>query len=252
MEENPHLAVVTAHVAEGVLDFSLGAGGGTCEVVVAHRDRDSALELDLVVVVAALSPALATIDRKAGILLVAVLDNAATNEVRHRLRTRRAELVIGGLRRFEKHVRMTVGIELGSGIASGRNVIALLLVSLGDTFDCTSPSRLDFQDLLLCHWDRPRRCGRSSIRSCRTDVWSNPCVVAPMHEHRQTNPYIFELVLARAIFPEPIYIVCSPVLIVIGKAIDISGNNIILLQLEYRLHCVRGFGRAQFAAAPTR
>ena len=120
VEEDAHLAVVAARVAEGVLDRRDVAGGGAREVVRAHGHADAALELDLVVVVHALGPALAAVDREASVLALelVVLHRLGADKVRHGLLTRRAERVGGRLGRLEQHVAVAVAIELASGLAS--------------------------------------------------------------------------------------------------------------------------------------
>jgi len=68
VQVDAHLAVVVALVAEGVLDANLVAGGRVGEDVVAHCLRRRAVEVDLVVAEGDVLPALAAVDRKAGIL----------------------------------------------------------------------------------------------------------------------------------------------------------------------------------------
>jgi len=166
VEEDAHLAVVAARVAEGVLDLGLARVLRRREEVVTHGDADAALELDLVVVVDALRPALAAVDREARILLVAVVDDRAADEVRHGLLAGRPELVLGGLGRLEEHVGVAVGVQLAGGLAGGRDVVAALLVDLGDALDCRGPVCLHLQNIDLSHWRR-RRGGTRTVRHRR-------------------------------------------------------------------------------------
>merc|ERR1719476_675216 len=77
VEEDAHFTVIAAFVPKGVLDLGLLSGGGTGEVVVAHGNGNVTLDFDLVVVIHAIRPALAAIDRKAVVLSVAVVDRLA-------------------------------------------------------------------------------------------------------------------------------------------------------------------------------
>merc|ERR1719231_888021 len=77
VQEDAHLAVVAALVAKAVLDGGDVAGGGAREVVRAHGNADAVDNLHLVVVVDDLGPALAAVDREAGVLVVAVVDDGA-------------------------------------------------------------------------------------------------------------------------------------------------------------------------------
>jgi len=71
-------------------------------------------------------PALAAVDGEAGVLLVALVDHAAADEVRHRLAARRAEGELCGLGRLEEHVGVAIAVELAGCRAGRANVVALL------------------------------------------------------------------------------------------------------------------------------
>merc|ERR1719311_174601 len=95
VQEDAHLTIVASFVPERVLDLRLFASGRTSEVIVAHGNGNSLLELDLMVVVHTVRKALAAIDRKATVLSIAV-DSLAAHEIGHRLLGRRPELVVDG------------------------------------------------------------------------------------------------------------------------------------------------------------
>merc|ERR1712187_1088467 len=118
--EDAPIRRVPARAHHSILDLGLLAGSGTSEVVVAHGYGNVTLNFDLVVVVHALRPALAAIDRKAAVLSVAVLDRLAADEVGHRLIGRGPELVI-----------------------------AVVLVHLRDAFDRVSPRILHGDHIFL-------------------------------------------------------------------------------------------------------
>jgi len=82
VEKDAELAVYVLFVAEGVLNFGLVTGCGAGEVVVAHSNRNWAVQLSLVVFEHDLRPALAAIDGKTGILEVAALHRLVPYEVR--------------------------------------------------------------------------------------------------------------------------------------------------------------------------
>ena len=89
VQENAHFAVVAALVTEGVLNFGLAFRRRAGEIVVAHRESDVLLDDDFVVVVHALRPALAAVDREAAILRVAVCHVLTADEVRPYVRLER-------------------------------------------------------------------------------------------------------------------------------------------------------------------
>ena len=149
MQEDAHLAVVAARVPKRILDLSLTPIGGVSEVVVAHGDANVSLNLDLVVVIDHLAPALATVDREASILFVAAVDDAAADEVGHGLLARRAELEVGGLGRLEHHIRVAVRVELARRIRRCLDVVALALVRGGDLLNAVRPLLLHSEHLLL-------------------------------------------------------------------------------------------------------
>mmetsp|Transcript_44348 Transcript_44348/g.101667 ORF Transcript_44348/g.101667 Transcript_44348/m.101667 type:complete len:268 (-) Transcript_44348:322-1125(-) len=161
MEEDADLAVVAAPVAEGVLDLGLATRGRAGEVIVAHGNANAVLDLDLVVVVHAVRPALATVDREAGVLVVAVVDNLAANEVRHRLLAGRSELELGCLGGLEEDVGVAISVELAGGLSSSSNVVATLFVSLGDALDGIRPVLLHLENLRL--GDRRQGRGRLGV-----------------------------------------------------------------------------------------
>merc|ERR1712019_149534 len=108
VKEDAHLTIVAALIPKGVLDLGLLSGGGTSEVVVAHGNGNVTLDFDLVVVVHAIRPALAAIDRKATVLSVAVVDRLAADKVGHRLLGCGPELVLGSFGRLEEHVVFSI------------------------------------------------------------------------------------------------------------------------------------------------
>jgi len=146
------LAVLAALVAEGVLDLGHVTSGRAREDVRAHGGGGGAVERDLVVVERDALPALAAVDRKAGILVVAVVDDRAANKVRHGLAASRAEGHLGGLGRLEEDLGVAVAVQLGGGVARRADVVALVSVGGGDGLDRISPSSLGREDLLLGHW----------------------------------------------------------------------------------------------------
>merc|ERR1719198_1388598 len=101
VQEDAHLPIAAALVPKRILDFGLLSSGCTGEVVVPHGNGNVTLEFDLVVVVHAIRPALAAIDRKATVLSVAVVDRLTANKVGHRLPSCGPELVLGSLGRLE-------------------------------------------------------------------------------------------------------------------------------------------------------
>jgi len=152
VEEDANLAVIAAGVAESVLDLGLIVSRGAGEDVVTHGHADAALKLDLVVVVDAVSPALAAVDGESSILLVAVGNDLTANKVGHSLLAGGAELVLGGLGGLEQNVRVAVGVQLAGSLAGRADVVTTVLVDLGDLLDGGSPVLLDLKDLRLSHW----------------------------------------------------------------------------------------------------
>jgi len=102
-----------------------------------------------VVAVHAIRPTLATVDREAAILLVAVLDRAFTNKIGHRLLGCGTERILAGLSRLEEHVAFTVRVELPGCISRRLDKIAFVLVNLRDVLDGASPRILHSDDFLL-------------------------------------------------------------------------------------------------------
>jgi len=139
VQENAHLAVGILLVAEGVLDRDLFAGRCAGEDVRAHCDRRVAVEVDLVVRELDVLPALAAVDGEAGVLLVALVDHAAADEVRHRLAARRAEGELCGLGRLEEHVGVAIAVELASAMARSSDIVAIREIGLADGSDCVRP-----------------------------------------------------------------------------------------------------------------
>jgi len=168
VQEDADLAVIAALVAEGVLDCADVASGGAGEVVCAHRNAEAALELNLVVVVYAVGPALAAIDGEAAVLGVSALHNIAAHKVGHRLLRGRAEGELGGLGRLEENIAVSIRIELTSSLSRSGNVVAALLVDLGDVLDGASPGLLDGDDLGFHH--RGRSVGEGDGRVVQEDA----------------------------------------------------------------------------------
>jgi len=107
-------------------------------------------------------PALAAVDGEAAVLSDAVLDRVLANEVRHGVTARRAEGNLGGLGGLEEDVRVAVAVQLGGRVARGADVVAALLVHLGDRLDAAGPRGLRREHLRLGHVasDRRGRRGR--------------------------------------------------------------------------------------------
>merc|ERR1719231_135660 len=154
VQEDAHLAVSATAVAEGVLDGADITGGGAGEVVRAHGNAHAILDLNLVVGVHAVGPALAAVDGKATILGVATAHNLATNKVRHGLGGGWAELEVSSLGWLEHDVLVTIGVQLASSLARRSDVVATILVGLGDALDGGSPVALHLQHLGLSHGSR--------------------------------------------------------------------------------------------------
>merc|ERR1711879_797951 len=95
-------------------------------------------------------PAVAPVDRKAGILLIAPLDDAAAHEVRHCLGSGGTEWVLCRLGWLEQHLRMAIAIQLSCCISRRANVIVLSEVLCGDGLDRVSPIDLALDHILLC------------------------------------------------------------------------------------------------------
>jgi len=150
VEEDARLAVVAALVAEGVLDAGFVAGGSTREPVGAHRDRNVARVVDLVVLEDDLRPALAAVDCKATVLFDALIDGVGTNEVAHGRLAGRAERHIGGLGRLEEHVGVAVAIELCGGLARSGDVVLAVEERLADGLDGVRPTLLAFNHVRRC------------------------------------------------------------------------------------------------------
>ena len=130
-----HLHTVT----EGVLNRGNTASSCASEIIRAHGNADATLELHLVVLVHAGSPALSTVDGEAAVLLVATLDDTSSHKVGHGLLGGGAESVLGCLGRLEHHVGVAVGIELASRLSSGLDVVTTLLVDTGNVGNGGSP-----------------------------------------------------------------------------------------------------------------
>jgi hypothetical protein len=151
VEEDAHVAVVAPRVAKRVLDRRNLARRRAREVVSAHGKADAVLDLDLVVFVDALLPALSTIDGEASILSVALLDSLAAHKVRHCLLGGWAELVLARLRWLEEDIGVAIGIELSGCIGRLGNIVAAILVHLADPDDGGRPLLLHLEHLVLCH-----------------------------------------------------------------------------------------------------
>ena len=92
VQEDAHVAVSILLVAKGVLYFGLASIRTAGEIVVAHGDGRVAVHLNLVVVEHNVSPALATVDGEACVLLMTVLHGLVPNKVRHGVGGCRSEL----------------------------------------------------------------------------------------------------------------------------------------------------------------
>jgi len=156
VEVDADLAVVVALVAEGVLDLCGGAAIRRVEVVLAHRLRSVAVEVDLVVVEDHLLPADATRAKgEALVLSIAARQHlVAANEIRQSALCRRAEGRVGGLGRLEEHVRAAVAVQLVRRLRSLSSVVAAGKIRLGDADDRIAPLPLPLDDLV--HRDRCR------------------------------------------------------------------------------------------------
>merc|ERR1719183_1372994 len=116
MQEDAHLAIVAELIAKCVLNFGLVASGGACEHVVAHCNANTALQLNLMVIVHTISPAFTTIDSKSCILFVTAIHNIASDKVRHGFSSGRTELIFGSLCWLEQHVSFSVAVQLAGSI----------------------------------------------------------------------------------------------------------------------------------------
>jgi len=168
VEVDADLAVVVALVAEGVLDLGHAAILGRVEVVLAHRLRRVAVEVDLVVVEDNLLPAIAArAERKAVVLGEAALDVVGADEVGHGAGAGRAEGIDGRLGRLEEHVDrlavdgVAVAVELGGGALGLRLEVAAVEVRLRDAHDRVAPVALRGHDLI----HRDRRLGADLLRA---------------------------------------------------------------------------------------
>merc|ERR1712176_815364 len=102
VQEDAYLAIITTGVAESVLNFDLVTRRGTSEHIISHCNAETALQLNLMVVVHTVSPALATIDGKACILSEPIIYSIAPDEVGHGRLSGRAELILGSFGGLEK------------------------------------------------------------------------------------------------------------------------------------------------------
>jgi len=156
VDANAHLSIVAPRIAERVLDLRLVACRGAGEDIIAHCDGNRPLQRNLMVVVDTIRPPFPAVDRETSVFLVATIDNVAADKIRHGLLRSRAELIFGCFGRLEEHVRVAIGVKLACGLGCRRDVIALLLVHLGDVLDRAGPVFLDFEDLRLGDWRRAR------------------------------------------------------------------------------------------------
>ena len=151
VKADANLAIAAALVSEGVLNlgdtFVLCAG----EVIGAHGDGDLTVACDIVVIEFNLRPAVAAVDSKALVLLVAVLDSSsvAANEVGVRIHYEGTEWCVCCLSGLEKHLTIAVAVELlGLGDRKS-NVVFLVCVGSGDLDDGGGPRVLCFLDVFL-------------------------------------------------------------------------------------------------------
>ena len=114
VQEDAHIAVRILLIAERILHLGLASIGAAGEIVVAHGDGRVAIHLNLVVVEHNLSPALATVDSKASILLMTILNCSVADKVRHSVGSGWPELgfsclqFLGGQARWQA---FTVGLS---------------------------------------------------------------------------------------------------------------------------------------------
>mmetsp|Transcript_24695 Transcript_24695/g.40949 ORF Transcript_24695/g.40949 Transcript_24695/m.40949 type:complete len:225 (+) Transcript_24695:209-883(+) len=148
VEKDAQLTIGATLIAEGVLDPDLVAGGRAGEDVRAHRDCDIAVEVNLVVGELDVRPALAAVDGKASVLIVAVIDYAATDKIRHRLAARWAEGEFGSLGRLEEHVSAAIAIKVVCRLRGRAHVVAAGKVRLRDAHDGVAPRPLRGHELV--------------------------------------------------------------------------------------------------------
>ena len=163
MEANAQLAVGVPLVAERVLHFGLAAICSVGEVVGAHGDGNIASDINLVVFKNHVRPSFSTVDGKASILRIAVLDSFVPNKVGHGVSRCRSKWRFGCLSGLEEHVRVAIAIELASSFGSSCDVVSSVQVGLGDTFDGAGPCclhSLHFRFGNLRGWSR----GRQTVR----------------------------------------------------------------------------------------
>merc|ERR1712136_262877 len=101
--------------------------------VVAHGNGNIATDIDLVIVEDHVRPSLATIDRKASIFSMTILNCAVPNKVGHRISSGRPKLCFSCLGWFEEHICVAIAIQLTSSFGSSCNIVPTIKIGLGDS-----------------------------------------------------------------------------------------------------------------------
>ena len=123
VQEDANITVSILLVAKRILHLRLASISAAGEIVVAHGDGRVAIHLNLVVVENDVSPALATVDGEARVLLMTVLHGFLPNKIRHSIGGCWSELGFHCLGRLEQHFRVAVAIEFTSCLGSGCHII---------------------------------------------------------------------------------------------------------------------------------
>ena len=130
VQADAHFAVVVALVTEGIFNLYDVLGSRAREEVGAHGEGDFVVAIDTVVLEDDFLPPLATIDGKAGVFLVAILDVLFADEVGHSFGSLRAERVFSRLGRLEQHGAVAIAVKLAGSLTRGFDEVALLKVNL--------------------------------------------------------------------------------------------------------------------------
>ena len=123
VQEDTHFPISILLITERVLHLGLASVGAAGEVVISHGDSGVAVHVNLVVVEHDVRPAFATVDGKAGILLMTVRHRLVPNEVGHGISGCWPELGFDCLGRLEQHVGAAVAIELTSRFGSSCDIV---------------------------------------------------------------------------------------------------------------------------------
>merc|ERR1719423_548977 len=150
VQKDAYLAVCILLVAESVLDLGLAPICRTGEEVVAHGNGNIATDIDLVIVEDHVRPSLATIDRKASIFSMTILNCAVPNKVGHRISSGRPKLCFSCLGWFEEHICVAIAIQLTSSFGSSCNIVPTIKIGLGDLLDGSGPCCLCQLDQNKC------------------------------------------------------------------------------------------------------